>query len=86
MKWCSIPLLVKDILKNKMKLSDKLFRNPIEATQKFDGTNVGKDSDGNMYGRNKMIGSQTETYQKMSLHGVKKIDVKPVRNAISKAV
>ena len=33
------------------------------ATQKYDGTNVGKDEHGVMYGRNLLIPDKTNSYQ-----------------------
>ena len=56
------------------------------ATVKLDGTNVGKDSDGIMYGRRWTIPAGTESYQKTPLHDVYAADVGAVREAVCAAL
>ena len=63
-------------------LKDRVFRNRIEASVKIDGTNVGKDAEGNMYGRNQMVHPGADTYQKTSLAAVKEVDVATVLEKI----
>jgi hypothetical protein len=60
-----------------------MFNMPFEASQKFDGTNVGKDTSGLMYGRNKMISFTAGSYQKTNIDFVKKMDVNPLRNELN---
>jgi hypothetical protein len=66
MKWSSIPLTIQVFLNKrnnyKDKINDIIFSTPFSASQKFDGTNVGKDADGLMYGRNKMIPFAANSY------------------------
>ena len=83
MKWASIPLSIQKLFKKHGNLNEKLFSVPYEASQKFDGTNVGKDQDGLMYGRNKMIPFTTNSYQKTKLDDIKKIEVKPIVDHIN---
>jgi len=56
MKWASIPLTIHTMLQprkvDSLDLNDIIFNKMIEASWKYDGTNVGKDPQGNMYGRN----------------------------------
>jgi len=54
----------------------KIFLNQkVFATEKLDGTNVGKDESGQMYGRRCLIGNLSEFYQKTSLKKVKQADI-----------
>ena len=54
----------------------KIFLNQkVFATEKLDGTNVGKDELGQMYGRRCLIGNLSEFYQKTSLKKVKQADI-----------
>ena len=66
MKWPSIELLIPALGYFAIKRPDKLavlnkmcFETPYAASQKYDGTNVGKDETGLMYGRNLTIPSAT---------------------------
>jgi len=43
-------------------LYKKVFETPVALSQKYDGTNVGRDEDGMMYGRNKLISATTKSY------------------------
>lgn len=88
MKWSAIELTIaklfnpKTFPKIKDRINAHLFERPCEASHKFDGTNVGKDQDGNLYGRNKMINMNAQSYQKTSLDALKPIDVAPVKKEI----
>ena len=69
LKWSSIDLLIHYLLNpNSMKqqnhgdLYKKVFETPVALSQKYDGTNVGRDEDGMMYGRNKLISESTKSY------------------------
>ena len=57
------------------KFKSRLLENRIEASFKIDGTNVGKDAEGNIYGRNQMVRPEADSYQKTSLGAVKDCDV-----------
>jgi len=66
LKWPSIDLLMVKfknwILSKKMKpdlMADLIFNKPVFASVKYDGTNVGINTDGVMYGRNKKIAAGT---------------------------
>ena len=64
----------------------KVFETPVTLSQKYDGTNVGKDEYGQLYGRNKMI-LETETkYQNTDLTCVKEIDVAKLKVAFAEQV
>ena len=70
-------------------LRERVLVNRVEASLKIDGTNVGKDVEGNIYGRNQMVQSSADkmyrmerTYQKTSLAAVKEVDVASVREKI----
>ena len=55
-KWASIPLSIPTLCRMpKENLNDAIFNTQIYATVKYDGTNVGRDETGLMYGRNKII-------------------------------
>ena len=68
-KWAAIPLLIPTLYKMmpRDKLNDFLFYTQMYATVKYDGTNVGRDETGFMYGRNKTIKAGTKSYQKTPL-------------------
>jgi hypothetical protein len=55
-------------------------------SKKYDGTNVGIDCEGEMYGRNMMIQKGADDYQKTSLKHVKTCDVQAIRDKLLKAV
>ena len=57
------------------KFKGRLLGNRIEASFKIDGTNVGKDAEGNIYGRNQMVRPDADSYQKTNLGAVKDCDV-----------
>ena len=44
-----------------------LLDTPVEATVKWDGTNVGKCCDGSMLGRRRVISDEAKDYQKTTL-------------------
>jgi hypothetical protein len=46
----------------KEQLNDLFFKNLVYASVKYDGTNVGRDETGLMYGRNKTIKAGTGSY------------------------
>ncbi len=84
MKWASIPLILNDLkyqLKknNYTEMIDILFKRPLSASHKYDGTNVGKDETGLLYGRNLTISSKVKSYQKTPLDALNKIDVALVK-------
>ena len=87
MKWSAIPLTIQYFLNKrsnyKSKINDIMFNMPFEASQKFDGTNVGKDTSGLMYGRNKMIPFTSGSYQKTNIDYLKKMDVNPLRDELN---
>jgi hypothetical protein len=56
------------------KLNDYIFNTQVFSTIKYDGTNFGIDENKQMYGRNKIIPSNKNSYQKASLCNAKKID------------
>ena len=66
-------------------MRDRVLGNRIEASVKIDGTNVGRDVEGNIYGRNQMVQPGADTYQKTSLAAVKAVDVAAVLEKIVKA-
>jgi hypothetical protein len=53
-------------------INDYFCNRPIVASEKYDGTNVGKDEECAIYGRRQMISS--ESYQKTPLTEVRKVD------------
>ena len=59
-------------------LKDRVLGSRVEASVKIDGTNVGKDAEGNIYGRNQMVQPGADTYQKTSLVAAKEVDVATV--------
>lgn len=63
LKWASIPLTIPTLCRMpKDQLNDTVFNTQVFATVKFDGTNVGRDETGLMYGRNKTIKPKTKAY------------------------
>lgn len=62
------------------KLYATLFTHPCEFSVKMDGTNVGMDCYGNLYGRNLMIAPDARVYQATGLEAVRRVDVRAVRN------
>jgi len=88
MKWSAIDLTINKLFNPKKfpnlkeNLNAHLFERPCEATHKFDGTNVGKDQDGKLYGRNKMVNPNAKSYQKTPLDALKGIDVAVVKKEI----
>lgn len=65
---------------------NKLFLHPVQASFKIDGTNLGLDSEGRVYGRNQMVDHAAESYQKTSLKDVRQVDVGEVKDRILRAV
>lgn len=90
MKWASIPLLINNLKERVAKfkkgqdvsIDNMLFGRTVAASQKYDGTNVGKDEFDVMYGRNQTIAATTASYQKTPLDGVKVLNVKAIKNAV----
>lgn len=78
MKWGSIPLTVTLMLDDynipSNRLRQALFETPCSATQKYDGTNVGQDEHGVLYGRNHTIPADAQTYQKTPLAPLRKVE------------
>lgn len=81
LKWPSIPLIVGDLhyfvhkgMAKVNNLNKILFETSFAGSHKYDGTNVGKDNNGVMYGRNQLIPDKTKSYQKTPLDYVQKID------------
>ena len=56
------------------------------ATEKLDGTNVGKDECGQMYGRRCLIGKESTLYLKTSLMKVKQADIVKLKMILCKEV
>ena len=87
MKWAAIPLTIPTLINpkkfRKNDLNYLIFNKVYEASWKYDGTNVGKDPEGNMYGRNYMIAPTANSYQKTDLTFVKKLEVAPIRDEIN---
>ena len=69
-KWPSTELFISYLHKHKLHL-EELIKMPIHVMEKFDGTNVGIDNDGNIYGRNYMIDVKEKYYQRIDLKSVK---------------
>lgn len=79
-KWASIPLAIPTFFRMpRDQLNDALFNTQIYASVKYDGTNVGRDETGLMYGRNKTIKAGTKSYQKTSLDKVEKINTAAIK-------
>ena len=89
-KWSSIPLTIGRLFAPKgmprAMLNFELFERPVEGTHKFDGTNLGKDQDGQLYGRNKMVDPKAKSYQKTSTDALKNIDVAIIKKEIEEAI
>ena len=68
------------------KLREILLETPAVATEKLDGTNVGKDDEGNIYGRRLLIDKDKTSYQRVSLDRVKTADVCRVKMEICKVL
>lgn len=87
MKWSAIPLTLQVFLNKRSNyletINNTIFNTPLEASQKFDGTNVGKDTNGLMYGRNKMIPGTTNSYQKTKIDELKAMDINPLVSEIT---
>ena len=86
MKWGAIDQTIRYICDGhavpKPKLNDFIFNSKVYAAIKYDGTNVGIDENGLMYGRNLCIHQDAESYQKCKLDYVKKIDAAAIKQAI----
>lgn len=76
LKWAAIQLLIPTLTQKikKEELNDYIFKHPAFASEKYDGTNVGIDTNGLMYGRNKTIPAKTKCYQKTDLSCVGEIN------------
>ena len=84
-KWASIPLIIPEIFRMpKEKRNVMLFNTQVYASVKYDGTNIGRDTTGLMYGRNKVIKAGTKSYQKTPLASVEKIDTEKIFNELIK--
>lgn len=83
-KWQSIEQLPKYLQKllEKNKLKNTLLDSEVFYCEKYDGTNVGIDQYGNLYGRTLMIDPAKKKYQKTCLSEVKKIKVLNLRKKI----
>ena len=68
------------------KLREILLETPAVATEKLDGTNVGKDDEGNIYGRRLLIDKDKTSYQRVSLDKVKTADICKVKMEICKVL
>ena len=60
LKWSSIDLMLNYLFKDDQPLTIndlkyKMRNTPVTLTQKYDGTNIGVDEFGEIYGRNKMV-------------------------------
>ena len=68
------------------KLREIVLETPAVATEKLDGTNVGKDDEGNIYGRRLLIDKGKTSYQRVSLDKVKTADICKVKMEICKVL
>lgn len=59
---------------------------PVEATVKWDGTNVGRCCDGTMVGRRRVIPNEKLDYQKASLNELKAADAEGVKDSLLKSI
>jgi hypothetical protein len=86
LKWASIDLTIPYLCKllPPEELNEVIFERPVYATIKYDGTNLGRDETGLMYGRNKTIQPDATAYQKTPLHHAKKMDAQAVKEALQK--
>uniref|UniRef100_A0A6C0JAZ8 RNA ligase domain-containing protein n=1 Tax=viral metagenome TaxID=1070528 RepID=A0A6C0JAZ8_9ZZZZ len=74
-KWPNTPLFIHHLNNNRQYIEKKLLKSPIYVMEKYDGTNVGIDNYGNMYGRNFMIEKNAKTYQETDLDVVQTYQV-----------
>ena len=83
MKWGAIDQTIRYICDGhhvpKPALNDFIFNSKVFAAIKYDGTNVGRDEEGKMYGRNLEIHPLADTYQKCKLDNVEKIDTVAIK-------
>ena len=91
LKWGSIELMMQYLLQDDVPLtvealSQKILDTPMTLTQKYDGTNLGVDEFGEIYGRNKMVPATEKNYMKVDLTCVKQIDAKLIKDVFLKAV
>jgi hypothetical protein len=62
-------------------LKDYFCARPVFVCEKYDGTNVGKDEENNMYGRRQMIaGGKGALYQKTPLAAVEQLDTQKMKD------
>ena len=85
-KWAPIQLMIQYLLHDRNgldveRLCEQLFKVPVTLSQKYDGTNVGRDEYGDCYGRNKMIGDKESSYQKTDLKCVRAVDAAKIKEA-----
>ena len=64
------------------RLREFFLEQRVFATEKLDGTNVGKDEGGQLYGRRLLIGKQSESYQKTSLKRVKEAEIATLKTRV----
>lgn len=76
-KWSKIHNLCQSLY---VETSNTLSNVPVVVTEKLDGANVGVDMDGNIYGRENMITS--ETYQGIPIEFLKEYDIKALCKSI----
>ena len=79
-KWSSIDLLINYLLnpdfmkqENYGDLYKKVFETPVTLSEKYDGTIVGLDEEGILYGQNKLISESTISFLRINLQCVKNI-------------
>ena len=84
MKWASIPLCIPTLLADtpRAQLRQAVFKQAVMATHKFDGTNVGKDEHGSLYGRNQTILPQAGAYQKTPLTHARAVNAAAIKVAV----
>jgi len=84
LKWASIELTIPFLCRElkREKLNEFIFEQQVYATIKYDGTNVGRDESGLMYGRNLTIEADAVSYLKTPLTEVKKVDASTVKGEI----
>ena len=69
----------KKFKKDNKELQDIFLQTPVFATEKLDGTNVGKDDAGQIYGRRLLIADDKTDYQQTSLEPVRTINISRVK-------
>lgn len=75
-RWSKTPLFIHYLEENNQYI-EKIFLNyPIYVMEKIDGTNVGIDELGNIYGRIYMVEKNTKTYQLTSLDTVRTYQIR----------